>query len=89
MSVILLIAAFAVALGSVLVIADSAVRGRNAFRTLRAQPAQDGVQVPVSLSFEDFGVRPALPALRQRNGVTARQARRAVRPSLPSLHAAA
>ena len=92
MSVILLVAVFAAVLGSVLVIADSAVRGRNAFRALRAQPASGGVQVPVSIRFEDFVARPALPALRQRTA-KARQARRPVRTPLsspsPSLHAAA
>lgn len=76
MIAILLVALFAVAtLGSVWVLADSAVRGRNAFRQLRGVLA--GAEGPrrTSVRFEDFVRLPALPALRQRGFTAGRQAR--------------
>lgn len=90
MIAILIVAVFAAAaLGSVLVIADSAVRGRNAFRQLHGRLAQFEAPAQVSIRFEEFGARPALPVLRQRALNAARPARRPVRSPLPSLHAAA
>ena len=88
-AILIVVVSAALAIGSALVIADSVVRGRNAFRQLHAQPADCGVTVPVFISFEDWAARPALPALRPRGSATARQARRPAKSLAPTLHAAA
>lgn len=88
MIAILLLALFT-AVGSVLVIADGAVRGRHAFRQLHGTSRERAVQLPVSIRFEDLGARSGVPAPRQRNAATARLARHPVRWPVPSLRAAA
>ncbi len=76
MIAILLVALFALAsLGSAWVLADSAVRGRNAFRRLRGAYARADGTRRTSIRFEDFARMPALPALRQRGFTAGRQAR--------------
>ena len=90
MIVILLVAVFAAAvLGSALVLADSAVRGRNAFRRLRGELARLDSDRRVTVRFEHVCARPALPALRPRGLSPARPARRPARSPAPSLPAAA
>jgi hypothetical protein len=87
---ILLVALFVTAaLCSAAVLADSAARGRNAFRQLRGQLARLDVNPRVTVRFVDFARAPALPALRGRIVSGGRQARRPARSRAPSLHAAA
>ena len=90
MSAILLIAlCAAAAIGSAAVLADSAVRGRNAFRQLRGQLARLENAPRISVGFSGGMSEPALPALRAR---TVSAPRRALRPAgsrAPTQHAAA
>lgn len=89
LAILLAVVFAAAALGGALVLADSAVRGRNAFRQLRGGPAWLDTGMGISVRFEDFGARPASPVLRQRAFSPARPVRRPVRSPARSLHAAA
>ena len=90
MIAVLLVALFAVAaLGGVAVLADSAVRGRNAFRQLRGQLARLEGEPRIGVAFIECQPEPALPALRSRAVSAPRQARRPVRTPAPIRHAAA
>jgi hypothetical protein len=91
MIAILLAALLAAAtFGSALVLADSAVRGRNAFRLLRGQQSA-GLEGDrrLTVRFVDLAARPALPALRPRGFSPARPVRRPAPSLAPSLPAAA
>lgn len=90
MIAILLVALFAAtAFGSAIVLADSAVRGRNAFRQLRGQLARLEHTPQVRVALIQFDSRRAFPVLRQRCVSAARPVRRPARSLALSLHAAA
>jgi len=83
-----LFAATAVASG--FVIADSAARGRNAFRQLRGDLARLDREQRITRIVEEGVLRRPMPALRRPAMATpARSSRRSVRSPVPTLHAAA
>jgi hypothetical protein len=85
----LLVALFAaVAVTSVITLADAAVRGRNAFRLLRMDSAQVDGERRVTVRFEGEDMWQPLPALRPLSVRGARGSRRVVWTAKP-LRAAA
>lgn len=90
MFAILLAALFvAAALGCAAVLADSAVRGRNAFRQLRGQLTRLEAAPQIRVTFAEPVRGAALPALRSRALSAGRPARRPARSPVRSLPAAA
>ena len=90
MVAILLAALFAaVAAGSIGVLADSAVRGRNTFRQLRGQLARLETAPRIRVIIVEPFAEAPLPALRSRGVSGQRQARRPAASRARSLPAAA
>ena len=79
----------AAAIGSAVMLVDSAVRGRNAFRQLRGQLARLETAPRIRVTFAEPVREAGLPALRSRALSAPRPARRPVRSPARSLPAAA